>query len=243
VSYILDALRRAERERERGQVPGLSAQAAPSVAATVLSRPRAAVRGLGLALAVALAGGLAWWLWPSAGAPTPVPPTGRTAAQAAAPAADVPPPASEPPADPAPLQMPPAQPPLPAPLPAPLPVVVSAPRSPPPLPAPVAAPTAPPAPPPPHPSAASPDVRAAATPSREPRALTLAELTPQQRREWPPLALGGAVHSDSPASRFIIVNGQLVREGEEAAPGVTVERIGLRAATLRWRDLRVELPY
>lgn len=68
-------------------------------------------------------------------------------------------------------------------------------------------------------------------------------MTAQQRRDWPPLTLGGAVHSDNPASRFIIVNGQLVREGEEAAPGITVERIEARAAILRWRDLRVELPF
>ncbi len=73
--------------------------------------------------------------------------------------------------------------------------------------------------------------------------MRLADLTAQQRRDWPPLTLGGAVHSDNPASRFIIVNGQLVREGEEAAPGVTVERIDARAAILRWRDLRVELPF
>ena len=68
-------------------------------------------------------------------------------------------------------------------------------------------------------------------------------MTAQQRRDWPPLMLGGAVHSDNPASRFVIVNGLLVREGEEVAPGVTVERIDARAAILRWRELRVELPF
>lgn len=73
--------------------------------------------------------------------------------------------------------------------------------------------------------------------------MALAELTAQQRRDWPVLSLGGAVYSDNPASRFIIVDGQLVHEGEEAAPGVTVERIGPRAAILRRGELRVELPW
>jgi len=117
----------------------------------------------------------------------------------------------------------------------PLPVVVSAP--PPPLPPlPLPSPRGPPAP-----------SLAKSTPAPEPtsgpRTVRLADMTAQQRRDWPPLTLGGAVHSDNPASRFIIVNGQLVREGEEAAPGVVVERIDARAAILRWRDLRVELPF
>ena len=78
-------------------------------------------------------------------------------------------------------------------------------------------------------------------PATESRTVPLASLTAEQRREWP--AFGGAVYSDSPASRFIVANGQLVHEGEDAAPGITVERIGPRAAILRWRDLRVEVPF
>jgi len=34
-----------------------------------------------------------------------------------------------------------------------------------------------------------------------------------------------------------------VREGEQAAPGVTLERIGPNAAIVRWRELRIEVPY
>jgi general secretion pathway protein B len=71
----------------------------------------------------------------------------------------------------------------------------------------------------------------------------LAQLSPEQRRDWPALAIGGAIYSDSPASRFILIAGQVVREGELAAPGVTLERIGPKTAVLRWRDLRVELPF
>ena len=82
-----------------------------------------------------------------------------------------------------------------------------------------------------------------AAPVAEARAVALASLTPEQRRDWPPLAIGGAVYSDNPASRFVIIGGQLLREGDSAAPGMTVERIGPRSAVLRWRDLRVEVPF
>jgi general secretion pathway protein B len=82
-----------------------------------------------------------------------------------------------------------------------------------------------------------------APPAAEARTVPLASLTPEQRRDWPPLAIGGAVYSDNPASRFVIIGGQLLREGDVAAPGVTVDRIGPRSAVMRWRDLRVEVPF
>ncbi|MBE0549779.1 MAG: general secretion pathway protein GspB, partial [Rubrivivax sp.] len=84
---------------------------------------------------------------------------------------------------------------------------------------------------------------APAAPGAEPRTVALASLTPEQRRDWPPLTIGGTVYSDHPASRFVIIGGQLVREGDAAAPGVTVERIGPHSALMRWRELRVEVPY
>ena len=72
--------------------------------------------------------------------------------------------------------------------------------------------------------------------------MPIAQLNPEQRRDLPAMAIGGSIWSDNPANRFVIVNGQVVREGEAAAPGVTLERIAPKAATLRWRDLRVEVP-
>ena len=56
------------------------------------------------------------------------------------------------------------------------------------------------------------------------------------------MTVGGSVYSADPPSRFVIINGQVVREGEGAAAGVTVERIGPKAAVLRWREMRVEVP-
>jgi general secretion pathway protein B len=74
------------------------------------------------------------------------------------------------------------------------------------------------------------------------RPTTLAQLSADLRRDLPPLLLGGAIWSDNVSSRFVIVNGQVLREGDTAAPGVVLERIGPKAVFVRWRDWRIELP-
>lgn len=216
MSYILDALRRAdaERERERGAVPGLHARTIPMgvpepVAAP--ARPAWLVPALVLT-AVAL---LALAVWAGLRGRPPVA-AGAAPASAAA---------------------------LPAPTPAPVTPVAPAIASPPPAPlvqiVPVPVPVPAPAATAPNAAPTRPDVVQEAAP---PRAIALAQLPPDLRREWPQLVAGGSVYSDSPASRFVILNGQVVREGESPAPGVTLERIGPKTAIFRWRDKRIELP-
>lgn len=73
-------------------------------------------------------------------------------------------------------------------------------------------------------------------------ATPLAALSAELRREWPALNIGGSVWSDQPASRFVMVNGQVVREGEAMAPGLVLERIAPKAVQLRWRGVLVEVP-
>lgn len=226
MSYILDALRRADTERDRGQVPGLNAQPAPASAPLAPDRPSPTARWLGLGGVALLAALLAWWLWPGGELPPPV--VVGTAAAPAAPAAHVAPapePAMAP--SPAPVTLPVV---VSAPPPAPLPATAA--PAPPAVPAAAVVPTAPPA------AAAK-----AAAPAAEARTVALASLSPEQRRDWPPMGIVGAVYSDHPASRFVIVDGQVLREGDAAAPGVTVERIGARSVVLRWRELRVEVPF
>ena len=221
MSYILDALRRSQAERERGQVPGLNAQ--PAAVTAMPMQPEGApwrwllVAGLG-ALAFAA---LLFWFW----RPPAAPPTVAVAST------------------PMPMPMP-----MPAvtPSPAPLPVVVSAPPAPvlAPVPASVRAPVRAPAPAmTPTPAAAATPLPVPAAPTAAPalRTLRMGELSAEQRRELPPLSLGGSVWSESALSRFVIVNGQVVREGDNAAPGVVVERIGPKAVWLRWRELRLEV--
>ena len=274
MSYILEALRRAQNERTRGQVPGLDAQAITLAGGDDPSAPRPGSRAasaLPRALALVAAGvglaALAWWIGRGAGpsgappspdrlprvatlpsqpqAPPPAPPLAAmpppvawTATAPGAPAAAVSPVPSTARGRPADAPSPG----LPGVKPATGEIDRTAPQPPrtaPPMPAVLPVPSTPSASGPAAVSSPAPPVAA------EPATVTvrLADLTAQQRGELPPMAIGGAIYSDSPAARFVLVNGQVVREGEGAAPGVTLERIGSRSAVLRWRDLRIEVPY
>lgn len=210
MSYILDALRRADAERERGAVPGLHTQAMPEPGDDDEAPPPR--RGLApwQWLAIGLTGGLAVavaWTW-HAGEPPPPPPA----------AAPLP-------------TLPAAAPPPGATLPAPPPV------------APPVAPAAPAAP------VAIAPMRAAPAPAPAPaasaatarRVNSLAELPPDARAGLPPLAFGGSIYSNTAANRLLIVNGQLMHEGDALAPGVTLEQIRPKAAVLNIRGQRYEI--
>lgn len=218
MSYILDALRRSQAERERGQVPGLHAQ--PVATAAAASNAAAAGWRWLLPVGVLVLVGAAALVWllrvPPAVAPATTPTSAGTAPPVPAPAAVQ-------------LTVPPTAP-------APLPMVVSVPA---PTPAPLAAQSAPLPPSPALPAAVPATVPAAVT---APRSVALAELTPEQRRDLPPLAMGGSIWSENALARFVMVNGQVVREGEAAASGVVVERITQKSVLLRWRELRIEVP-
>jgi general secretion pathway protein B len=218
MSYILEALRRSQAERERGRVPGLDAQLATSQDASKAPRTGVPVWWLGAGLGVGLLVAVAAAAW-RFGSPAPAPAPALAVLPAVVPAVVPAAPEAAPAAVPSPS----------------LPVVVSAPVvAPPKVSAPAAAPPVAPA---------TPRTPAAGPAGAEPRAVPLAELTAEQRREMPPMAIGGSIWSENAASRFVMVNGQVVHEGEPAGPGVTVERIGQKAAVLRWRDLRIEVPF
>ncbi len=75
------------------------------------------------------------------------------------------------------------------------------------------------------------------------RVKPLAELPEGLRRELPPLAVSGSMYSPEPGSRMLVIDGQVLREGQPVRPGLTVERIGPKAATLSLRGERFELSY
>lgn len=220
MSFILDALRRAESERARGQVPGLHDQPPLPAAAVPRSAWPTWAWALLASLVLLLAAAAGWWLRPQAAVvPVNVQPASPAPAPAVLPA--VPAVVAAPP----PPVVPPVLPPRgTTPL---LPQVVSAPS--PVVPVPVPA------------SAAAPAPAAAAVPALAP-VVKLAEMPADQRRDWPKLVMGGSVWSESAANRFVIVNGLLLHEGEAVAPGLVVDRIGPKAVVLRWRDRRVEVP-
>lgn len=209
MSTILDALRRAEAERERPVSEALPLSPLTLPPASPPRRIRPLVWAAVGALAALLVLLLAWMLrgngaLPPAAAPAPAPAVAPSAAQAPA--------------------LTPASRPLPAP-----PALLQA-----------AGARATPQPAPEPPQAASVPTAAATPPQRLPR---LHELPAATRQQLPVLQVGGAMHAEDARLRSLIVNGQLLREGDALAPNLVVERIGPRSAVLRWGSLRFELPY
>ena len=242
MSYILEALRRAEAERQRGAVPGLHAQPAATALADagLMAAPAgasgrwrlAALAGAGLVALGAVAVG---WLKPAQ--------PDRAAAPTLAVVATAPPTVAPTPTPPTALAnvvatpAPTAQPSLmPAPAAAPLPRLPAAPAS--------TAPIAPPIPP-----AAAAVVAAAsvpaprlASPTPPARLPTLAELPDALRRELPALSLGGAVYAEQSAQRMVIVNGQVFHEGDRLGADLQVQEIRLKSVVFSQRGQRFEMP-
>lgn len=211
MSLILDALRRADAERQRGQPPALqqvtlALPAAPGEAAGLQGPRWPLVAGLVMAAALlALGLGLWWGRGQPAVTPVPVP--------AAAPS----------PANPAALPSTPATPAAPtAAPPAMATPQATRPRAAPPVPSPVPAP-------------------AAATSPAAP-VLGAERLPEAQRQALARLVFGGAVQSQDRSQSFVLVNGELLREGSTLAPGLVLEHIQSRALLLRVGESRFEWP-
>lgn len=235
MSYILDALQRAEAERERGRVPGLKCQLAPPPgrdrAKPSSLRPWHATLGMAVLL-VALGG---WW-WaggtdtPAAPASAVVIPPQTDAVNTAPQVAQTQPPVNT--NTPQQIASPPEPvqsilaPPRPAPV-----TTKSTPAAPAPAASPSAAPTAAaPAP------AKAPTATSAAVP-------TFGELTADARAQLPAVNVSGSTYSQNPALRMLIANGKVVQEGRDIAPGLRLETIGPRSAVLNHQGLRYSIGY
>ncbi len=237
MSYILEALKKADADRERNRVPDLHAQPDPLADR---ERRRSRSRGVwaGMALLVVLGAGLAWWaLRPDpAPASSQAPATPMALTPGARPSTTAAAPATRPgvPDAPRPADPPPA--PSPAPSAAVIAVQIAPPVTPRPLADPVKAPatsavvTAPP-------TAVAPASAAAA------RVPTLAELPADIRSQLPALNVGGSMYSSSASVRMLILSGQVFREGDSPAPGLTVVQIGPKSSVLAFRGQRFELKH
>ena len=233
MSYILDALKRADAERERGHVPGLHSQSTATPTSAPADprrlRPGAALIA-GVATLLLLVAAVWWWL----AAPEPnMPPPATTLAPAAVPLpAAAPAPASEPvPAAPPAMQAGPALPIL-----SPEPVPAAAPSSAR-LPAPTRASTT-------TPTTANPAEPAApANVANNGNVRSFAELAPEIRAQLPQVSISGSTYSSNPAHRMLIANGKVVHEGEEIAPSLQLESIGPGKAVLNHRGTRYSIGY
>jgi general secretion pathway protein B len=96
------------------------------------------------------------------------------------------------------------------------------------------------APPPPSPAGAP---QAPATASARPGApedsLPLMQQLPDAvQREIPRVAFGGYMYSANPADRLLLVDRALRHEGEEVAPGLVLEKLLPKAAVMNYRGMR-----
>lgn len=224
MSYILDALKRADAERGRGAVPGLHAR---QVTTPAPDAAPSAPSGVWLGVAAVLVLGAAaagWWVWQTP-VPPPVPIT--TTPVVPAPAPVLQPVATAAPASATPAVAPAASAPVTKPVPAvaaPAVGAVAARVSPRPQPAPVV-------------KAAPPTVVAPAT------VPLLSELPEDIRRQIPVLAITGAVYSNNPGQRLLLLNNQVLTQGSQAAPGLKLEEIGEHSSVFSFHGTRFRLAH
>lgn len=235
MSYILDALKKADAEREQGQVPGLHTPVAPadSMLGGPAHSPLTWVVGAGVLIVLLALGALAWWPH-SMGVPVPAPATVATTTTSES----VTPAVVNPVAAPAPAT------PEPPTAPAPVTTKVPLPAEPPAVAAPVrttarpaaevvaAAPPTPRAP-----------IHVDPAPTASNKVPTLAELPEDVRRSLPQLAVSGAMYSDNPANRMLLVNNRVFHEGDQPVAGLVLEEIRLKSAVFRYQGTRYAVSY
>lgn len=243
MSYILDALRRADAERERGAVPNIHAQPFQGPSNDNES-PRTTPPWLWIALALLAAAVLAlgWKLFasdpprdqvaavtPVAPAPAPTPASSATPSMPPSPSLT----SATPPPPPLPVPLQPVQP-LPITPPTPASRAAAAPSKA--TSKPIARAEA-------APAAATTPSPASAPASAVERIYAVSELPEEVRRSLPALPIGGAMYSKNAADRMLIVGGQILHEGDTIAPDLKLEQIRLKSAVFRYKAYRYEVSY
>lgn len=247
MSYILEALKKAQAERQLGSAPTLlgASMQAPSLAAALPWWRRPLVLAA-LLMAVVIVALLVLLLRP---APSATPAVLTAAAPPVAPAPDSVVRSGQAP----PVNV--AAAPMPAPLPLPDANAGITPRSADaaskvpasPVAAPVAVAAATPATNPVTasatvPSAAGSAAKPAARANEEP-VLNLRELPEPIQRAIPSVSVGGYIYSPNPADRLLLIDKVLRHEGEEVAPGLVLEKLQPREAVFSFRGYRYRVPY
>jgi general secretion pathway protein B len=260
MSYILEALKKAQAERQLGDTPTLhAAQVVPAEAARTRASRMPMLVGAAVGMVGAGAAAMLFWRHPAppqAGAVAQAP----VATTAAVPAAAIPAAAPAAASVAAPVQVAAAGPAIAAPSPgAPARHDAAEPAN-----AASLAPALTPVPAPDRPSSArnaavagpqasvpartatplaasEPAARMpspAAAPAAEEMVRTLAELPDAIQREVPKVAFGGYMYSPNAADRLVLVDKTLRHEGEEVAPGLLLEKLLPKTAVLNYKGYR-----
>lgn len=228
MSYILEALKKAQAERQLGNAPTLDAVpvGAPPPAASARRGVPAIAVGAGAAALLAVGAGV-WWM--KAQGPGP-------AAMTTAPATAVviPTPVAVPAPGPvnAPLSVAPPSRPVAAAKPAPVVAEMK--------PAPAAAAPRPASAPAPAPAVKAPVKTAAAEDEYIP---ALRDVPDNVRASIPQVSFGGYMYSNNPADRLVLIDKMLRHEGEEVAPGLVLEKLLPKAAIMNYRGTRYKVAY
>jgi general secretion pathway protein B len=72
---------------------------------------------------------------------------------------------------------------------------------------------------------------------------TLAELPESIQREVPRVAVGGYIYSSNPADRLLLVDKMLRHEGEQLAPGLVLEKLLPKGAVMNYKGYRYRVAY
>lgn len=215
MSYILEALKKAQAERQLGNAPTIHAPTLHVAPAHVPVVKKTGVLALGVAVVVLAGAG--WFFW-SQRTPAPAVVLTAPAAVAAVPAPVV--------VAPAPVVAPAA-----APVAPPAPVMAQA--------EPVVRPRKAAA----APLAAAPVAAPAAPASPEDNLRYARDLPQEIQQQLPHVAFGGYMYSDYAADRLVLVDKTLRHEGEEIAPGLMLEKLLPRGAVLNFRGTRYRVNF
>lgn len=213
MSYILEALKKAQAERQLGSAPTLHA---PTLQATNTASPAARFSKPLLLSVVAMAaviGVLLVLVW-RAPQPASAPVVAASAPPASVPVAATPAP-------------------TPTPLPAPVadlpPSVANLARASAPAPA-------------PQPAMPAPALAKPVAAPEEP-VVNLRDLPEPIQRSIPPVTVGGYIYSKNAADRLLLVDKILRHEGEEVAPGLLLEKLQPKEAVFNFKGYRYRVPY
>ncbi len=224
MSYILEALKQSEHARQQGKAPDLNSL--PPLLAPPRQSARRPPAYLLLALGLSLAGaglGLGWWRpWQTAEIVVLAAQAPRSEAPSP-PSAPAAPPKAAAPVEPAATPFALARPPTRAPQ-APLIRLDPQPAAPGPAQPLVSAPPA---------------VQPEPTlPAPSGRVLGFHELPDELRQSLPTLAVSGFSYADEPQLRMAVINGRILHQRDQVAPGVVVERIASDGVVLNYRGFR-----
>ncbi len=218
MSYILEALKKAQSERQLGTLPSIHAPALRDLdgtAAAAVKRPLWLALGLMTLVAVALLVLMWRQSWQNASAVRPAPPSVPVTMPAPLPAA--------------------ARASAAAPIKAALRTRAAALAPVPALKQPEPAAQVLSAPPP--------QTRPAPASVVEDAVPSLRELPETLQRQIPPLAIGGYIYSKNPADRLLLIDNVLRHEGEELGPGLTLETLQPKSAVFNYKGYRYRVLY